>query len=271
MLDHSNRGDKKWRQWQWIDRSTETVAAVASLPTPILPTLPNPDVRLNMTLLTLLTGALSPANIQDFNKTLLDLQDDASEFLRPQTLAKSFTMLLAGVRLLCGGPFLSETHGFTRFCAGECVRTLQDISSHWNRKAALDKNKTESFRLQNSLRQSPARQTLAALYFLHTCERFFFKSVLESGPASVQQNLRRVTAFVYLSMVLSRAATRAGVFLAATMDQMDSAAQPDGSLTLLFDKHKTLGSYGTLACKLAPWCVEIIADYLKDVRPLFVM
>ena len=179
-------------------------------------------------------------------------------------------MLLAGVRLLCGGPFLSETHGFTRFCAGECVRTLQDISSHWNRKAALDKNKTESFRLHNSLRQSPAREMLAALYFLHTCERFFFKSVLELGPASVQQNLRRVTAFVYLSMVLTRSATRAGVFLTATMEQMNSSEQPDGSLTLLFAKHKTAKSYGSLACKLASWCVEILADYLKDVRPLLV-
>ena len=129
------------------------------------------EAPLNLELLAILTGALSPGNIRSFNKTLLEQEEE--EFLRPQTLAKSFTMLLAGVRLVCGGPFLSETQGFTRFCANESVRTLQDIATAWNRKASLDKNKAEAFRLRNSLYQSPAREMLSALFFFCTLVKGF--------------------------------------------------------------------------------------------------
>ena len=230
-----------------------------------------PSLPYNPELLALLTGALSSSNIQKFQTSLLRQQDsEPSDFLQPQTLAKSFTMLGVAVKLLCGGPCLTETHGFMRYAATETVKKIQDVTYFWNKRAVVGENKSEAFQLRKSVYQTGPIWQMRALSYLQVCESFGFKAVLERGQKSILENTRRLTAFTYLSVILARPATRAGVYLTTTLSQLDTRAQQDGYLVLLFEHHKTAKSYGVLACQLPPWCVEIWASYLSLVRPALV-
>ena len=232
---------------------------------------PFPGLPCNTELLSLLSGPLSSSNLHKFNANMEEMHNEqARDFLKPQTLAKSFTMVSLAVKNMCGGPHLSKVHAFERFCASESIKSLQDITAAWNRRAYVGVNKSEAYQLKKSVYQLGPSDQLQALYYLQICEKFGFKAILQRGNVAVRDNLRRLTAFTYFSMILARPATRAGVFLTTTLPQIDVRKQENGHLILLFEQHKTARSYGVLACSMAPWFVEILQDYLTFVRPYLV-
>ena len=197
---------------------------------------------LNMPLLLLLSTALSPNNIHAFNARLEDMHTNMPKFLRPQTLEKAFVMLQAGVRQVCGGPQLSKVSGLSRLCASEACRALSDVAQSWHKLAKLDANKTETHRLMRAIHQNDPWTILQALYFLLLSERFWFLSLLDGGAGAITAELKRATAFVYLTLVLARILTRGGVLVGANMHQTQQPQEPTGNLTWMFEKHKTARS-----------------------------
>ena len=190
-------------------------------------------------LLFLLSTVLSAYNIHAFNDQLVRLYDTRPAFLRAQTVEKAFVVLRAAVKAVCGGPSLSKVSALTRQVALDSCRALADAEHGWHKKSTVDVNQTESHRLKRALREIRPHNTLLALYFLVLCERYWFLALLDAGEKAISNELKQATAFVYLTVVLGRALTRAGVMIASQKIQTEQDQEPTGNLTMFFEQHKT--------------------------------
>ena len=224
------------------------------------------------TLFQLLATSLSSTNLHCFSSHLLQIYQSNPAFLRAHTIEKSFVMILAAVRSMCGGQSLSRVCGLTRGLAKNTTNALQDISSSWGKLAHWDRNQTETFRLQSVLTQRPAQDTLSALYLLHACEKFNFLQIASQGETAIREHLTFLIGFALFTLILARPLSRPGVVISTTISQLEAAnKQVNEKQTVLFyERHKTMKSFGSLACSFSPWAIEVIQIYLSKIREVAV-
>lgn len=206
---------------------------------------------------------MTPDNL-DLFVTFLREQDPR---LSASTVRKGLFSLTTGVQRAFGknlSKLLSRPELKTK--ARSMLDKLADLTHDFRDEANVEENRTHCARIQYSAATAPPTLMMKSLYFIFIVQGFKAHSMLLKADTLNSVDADWFCGYTIFALLLGRPCSRKQIFDNLTLTQVQNL-NLDKPLLLTFASHKNARSAGALVAQIPCYTLEILAMYLKKVRP----